>query len=370
MSTVTSTADTQSSGGLTTRPRLPRLATWFILVATVIVAVLLKLLLGWSWAAAAIVGAIIFNIALPTWSVLLEGRRTATDRLVTSLIWTAFGIVCVPLVWIIGTVLDKGIPHLTWSFLSTTMRNHVPGPTGGIAHALVGTLVITFFATLISVPIGLMCAIYLVEYGRRSPLARSVTFFVDVMTGIPSIVAGLFALSLFVLIFGPAVHMAFIGSVALALLMIPTVVRSTEEMLRLVPSDLREAAYALGVPKWRTILKVVVPTSIGGIVTGVMLAISRVIGETAPLLVAVGYLAGMNWNAFQSSQGMATLPTFIFDQYAHPDVVSCPLGSTTCPPSPSEPRYWAAALVLIIIVMVLNLVARLIGKIFAPKTGR
>ena len=363
-------ATTATRPALAARPRLPRWATLFVLLVAVAVAVLLKLLLGWNWALAAILAGVIFNVALPTWSALLEGRRAATDRLATVLIWTAFAIVCVPLVWILEVVIRKGLPHLTWTFLTTTMRNHVPGPTGGIGHALVGTLIITLFASLIAVPVGLMCAIYLVEYGRGSRLARAVTFFVDVMTGIPSIVAGLFALALFVLIFGPAVHMAFIGSVALALLMIPTVVRSTEEMLRLVPSDLREAAYALGVPKWRTILKVVVPTSIGGIVTGVTLAIARVIGETAPLLVAVGFLTGMNANPFRTDQGMATLPTFIFDQYAHPDIVSCPLGSATCPPSPSEPRYWAAALVLIIIVMVLNVIARTIGKIFAPKTGR
>ena len=137
-------------------------------------------------------------------------------------------------------------------------------------------------------PIGLLTAIYLVEYGAGSRLARWITFLVDVMTGIPSIVAGLFALALFVLIFGPGIRMGFGGSVALSLLMIPIVVRSTEEMLRLVPDDLREASYALGVPKWRTIVKVVLPTALGGIVTGVTLAIARVIGETAPLLIIAG----------------------------------------------------------------------------------
>lgn len=353
-----------------TNAKLPRYATAYVIAVAIVIALLLKLLLGWNWAAAAIVAGLINMVLLPLWSAVTEGRRRATDRLVTTLIWSAFVTVCVPLVWIIADVLVKGLPHVTWTFLTTTMRNHVPGPTGGIGHALVGTLLITFFASLIAIPIGLLTGIYLIEYGRGSKLARGVTFFVDVMTGIPSIVAGLFAIALFVLIFGPAVHMAFAGSVALSLLMIPTVVRSTEEMLRLVPNDLREASYALGVPKWRTILKVVVPTSIGGIVTGIVLAISRVIGETAPLLVAVGYAEGMNANPFRQDLGMATLPTFIFDQYAHPDIANCPLGTLTCPPSPSEPRMWAGALVLIIIVMVLNLVARIIGKIFAPKTGR
>ncbi len=143
-----------------------------------------------------------------------------------------------------------------------------------------------------------MTAVYLIEYGKGRRLARIITFLVDVMTGIPSIVAGLFALSLLVILFGPAFRAGIGGAIALALLMTPTVVRSAEEMLRLVPSDLREASYALGVPKWRTILKVVMPTAIGGIVTGVVLAISRVIGETAPLLVTAGYNDSMNGNLF------------------------------------------------------------------------
>ena len=161
------------------------------------------------------------------------------------------------------------------------------------------------------------------------------------MTGIPSIVAGLFALALFVLFFGPAYRMGLGGSIALSLLMIPTVVRSSEEMFRLVPEDLREASYALGVPKWRTILKVVLPTAIGGVITGVVLAISRVIGETAPLLVVAGATDGVNFNLFDGR--MTTLPVFIYSQYAQ----STPAGYE---------RAWGGALVLIAIVMVLNLV--------------
>src|SRR5699024_9116358 len=149
--------------------------------------------------------------------------------------------------------------------------------------------------TLISVPVGLLTAIYLVEYSRGR-LAKAITFFVDVMTGIPSIVAGLFAYALFALIFGPGVRMGIMGAIALSVLMIPVVVRSNEEMLKLVPNELREASYALAVPKWRTILKVVLPTSLAGITTGVTLAIARVIGETAPLLVTVGITSGDNIN--------------------------------------------------------------------------
>ena len=151
-----------------------------------------------------------------------------------------------------------------------------------------GTLIITLGAAIISIPIGVLAAIYLVEYGKGNRLARVVTFLVDVMTGIPSIVAGLFAFALFTLLFGAGFQGGIGGSVALALLMIPIVVRATEEMLRLVPDELREASYALGTPKWRTITKVVLPTTIGGIITGVTLAIARVIGETAPLLLIAG----------------------------------------------------------------------------------
>ena len=176
------------------------------------------------------------------------------------------------------------------------------------------------------------------------------------MTGIPSIVAGLFAFALFALIFGPGVRLGFGGSVALSVLMIPVVVRSTEEMLKIVPNELREAAFALGTPKWRTIMKVVIPTSIAGIASGVTLAIARVIGETAPLLIIAGLTTSLNFNPFEGR--MATLPVFAYTSYASPGV----------PREPYLDRAWTAALVLILIVLVLNLVARLIARLFAPKT--
>jgi phosphate transport system permease protein len=206
-------------------------------------------------------------------------------------------------------------------------------------------------------------AIYLVEYGRGA-LARSVTFFVDVMTGIPSIVAGLFASSVFVIFFGAGTQMGIMGSVALSLLMIPVVVRSCEEMLRLVPNELREASYALGVPKWLTIVKVVLRTSVAGLTTGVLLAIARVIGETAPLLIAVGATASINSNMFGGN--MMTLPVFIYEQYkAGP--VPCSRAATDCLASINLDRAWAAALVLVIIVVILNLLGRLVTRLFAPK---
>lgn len=181
------------------------------------------------------------------------------------------------------------------------------------------------------------------------------------MTGIPSIVAGLFAASFFAWAFNdPSMRMGFVAAVALSVLMIPTVVRNAEEMLRIVPNELREASYALGVRKWRTITKVVIPTAISGIASGVTLAIARVIGETAPILVTAGFVTSINWNAFGG--WMATLPTYIYYQIMTP---TSPFAAAI-----SEGRAWSAALVLIIIVMILNLIARLVAKIFAPKSGR
>jgi phosphate transport system permease protein len=256
---------------------------------------------------------------------------------------------------VIATVLDNGIARFDAQFFTNSMRG-VVGEGGGGYHAILGTLIITALAALMSIPVGLLTAVYLVEYGRGK-LSRAITFFVDVMTGIPSIVAGLFAFALFALFFGPGVRMGFMGSLALCVLMIPVVVRSTEEMLKIVPNELREAAYALGVPKWRTILKVVLPTSVAGIASGVTLAIARVIGETAPLLIAVGITTGVNLNPFDGR--MATLPVFSYYSYVAPGV----------PREPFIDRAWTAALVLIILVMVLNLAARLIARLFAPKTA-
>ena len=345
------------------QPKLPRWAELLIGAMSLAVAGLLALLLGWGLVAAAIVAGLLFVVGMPLWSLLVEGRRSATDRFATCLVWGAFVAVLVPLVWLIWMVLKNGAAALSWSFLNESMRG-VVGDGGGIYHALMGTLLVTLAATLISVPIGLFAAIYLVEYGKGNKLARVTTFLVDVMTGIPSIVAGLFALALLVVLFGPAVRIGIGGSIALSLLMIPTVVRSAEEMLRLVPSDLREASYALGVPKWRTIVKVVLPTAFGGIVTGIVLAISRVIGETAPLLVVAGATDSVNMNLF--SGRMMTLPVYIFSQYSSPGV---PAFGTDGPP-PGYARAWGAALVLIGIVMILNLVARVLQKMFAPKSDR
>lgn len=294
-----------------------------------------------------------------------EPRRRRTDRMMAVLIWGAFVLAMLPLVSLLWTVLFNGAGRITLEFLSYSMRGIFGGdPSGGIYHAITGTLIITGWAALISVPIGILVAIYLVEYGRGA-LARSVTFFVDVMTGIPSIVAGLFAVSLFTIFFGPGARFGFMGAVALSVLMIPVVVRSCEEMLKLVPNELREASYALGVPKWLTIVRVVLRTSVAGLTTGVLLSVARVIGETAPLLVAVGVTDSINFDAFEGR--MMTLPVFIYRQYAQ-GTATCQEGQANCVADIALQNAWGAALTLIAIVMLLNIAGRLVNRWFAPKT--
>jgi phosphate transport system permease protein len=326
----------------------PSWAPWAILGGTAVVVGGGLLLSGRGVGLAAAATAVVYALAVYLTSRAVEGPRKATDRLVTVVVTTAFLIAMVPLVSVIVTVLANGLARFDVAFFTNSMRG-VVGEGGGGYHAIVGTLIITTLAALMSIPVGLLTAIYLVEYGRGK-LARAITFFVDVMTGIPSF-------ALFALFFGPSIRMGFMGSVALSVLMIPVVVRSTEEMLKIVPNELREAAYALGVPKWRTITKVVIPTSVAGIASGITLAIARVIGETAPLLIAVGITTGVNLNPFDGR--MATLPVFSYYSYVAPGV----------PREPFIDRAWTAALVLIIFVMVLNLAARLIARLFAPKTS-
>jgi phosphate transport system permease protein len=307
------------------------------------------------------VGWLVMLLGYAGWSLALENRRAATDKLFGTLMWTAFVVAMIPLVSLIYTVVQKGGPALTPSFLSSDMTGRaLLGEGGGIYHAIMGTIMVTLIAAVIAVPIGILTAVWLVEYGRRSKLAAAITFLVDVMTGIPSIVAGLFAFALFAVITGdPLPRLGIGGSLALALLMVPTVVRSVEEMLKLVPSDLREASYALGVPKWRTITKVVLPTAVAGIVTGITLSIARVAGETAPLLLILGTAREANWNPF--SGGVQTLPVYIFQSLNQTSGRDAEVWTD---------RVWGAALFLIIIVMLLNIVARVIGSVFAPKTGK
>jgi phosphate transport system permease protein len=339
------------------QPRLPSWAGWLVAALAAATAGIVSLTLGWNLVGCAALAVVLYAVALPTWSRFVESSRAAKDRLVTTLVWSAFAIAMVPLVSLVFTVLKNGLGVINAQFLTYSMRNII-GEGGGIYHAILGTLLITLAAAVISVPIGLFTSIYLVEYAGRGRIGRTITFLVDVMTGIPSIVAGLFAYALFVLFFGEGVRMGFGGAVALSLLMIPIVVRSCEEMLKLVPHELREASYALGVPKWRTIVKVVLPTALPGIITGITLAIARVIGETAPLLIIAGSTDSVNTNLF--SERMMTLPVFIYYSYTQPGV----------PAEFGQARAWGAALVLIVIVMALNLLARLLGHLFSPKAAR
>jgi phosphate transport system permease protein len=290
---------------------------------------------------------IVSCIAIYAWSRAVEGHRHALDRLVTFSIIAAFGLALIPLLSLLFEVTKRGLPGLDWEFLTGEPRGIING--GGAAHAIVGTIVITGVAAVISVPIGIMAAIYLTEYGEGK-LRRALTFFVDVMTGIPSIVAGLFAYALFAIFLGPGIRLGVMGSVALSVLMIPIVIRSAEEVLKIVPNHLREAAYALGTPKWVTIVKIVLPTAFAGLVTGVMIAVARIIGETAPLLVTTGVVDSINTNPFQGR--MQNLAVYAYSEYRTPGVMK----------QASYDRAWAAALTLIAIVMILNIVARLVYR--------
>ncbi len=378
-----------SSNGVLRRSSLTQntLPSWLwiaLLGGSVVLGAALSALLGFNLASFFIFTAAIYILSSYIVTRTRVNRRRATDGLWTNLVYLAFLIALMPLVSVIWSVASVGIPGLLApGFMASDMQgitglvdqaSQTEGAPvlGGIAHALIGSLLITLAATAISVPIGLLTSIYLVEYARGGLLSRAITFFVDVMTGIPSIVAGLFAgaaMAWFLSVFSGVTGLlttqrstlGITAAIALSVLMVPVVVRTTEEMLRVVPNELREASYALGVRKWRTILKVVLPTAISGIASGVTLAIARVIGETAPILVTAGFVVNTNWNLFQG--WMTALPVYIFRQFQNP---TSPNFS-----DPSEQRAWAAALVLILIVMGLNLFARLIATLFAPKqTGR
>jgi len=330
---------------------LPRLGTLYsALIAAAITAVIVVVTPAAGIAGSLVIWYLMYMLVQTVWSFRVEGRRFAVDRLATTLVWTAFLIELTALVWILVSVTIRGLSAFSWDFLTGTMRNVSPlREGGGLAHALVGTLLQVGMAAVIAVPLSILVAIYLVEYGRGK-LATFVTFFVDVMTGVPSIVAGLFIYTFWVLTFGFE-RSGFAASLALTILMIPVIVRSTEEMLKIVPNDLREASYALGVPKWKTIVRIVIPTAFGGIVTGVMLSIARVAGETAPLLLTTFLSQSMNPNLFTGAQ--ASVPTFIWDQ----------ISSGT---PASIDRAWAGALVLIIVVVMFYALARLVAKLTAP----
>jgi phosphate transport system permease protein len=311
-------------------------------------------LLGGGWVLTAVGAVLLFLIILGTASGVVEGGRAARNRVATSLIYSAFVLALLPLLSVVLTLIDKGRTRLDGAFFNNSMRNITAFDSGGGAyHAIVGTLEQVGIATLITVPLGVGAAIYVVEYGRGW-LANYIRFFVDVMTGIPSIVAGLFILALWVLIISPHFsangrpsYSGFAASLALAVLMLPTIARSTEEMLRLVPAALREGSYALGIARWKTIMSIVIPTALPGIVTGVMLAIARAAGETAPVLLVAGGSPLRNFNPFQQNQ--ESLSIYIYEQAS----IASKYGA---------PRAWTAALTLVALVLALTIAAKLLAR--------
>lgn len=289
----------------------------------------------------------------------LGRRRRLANNTATVLVSLSMAIAVIPLLLVLYSVIAKGLKAIAatawWTHSQAGMTAFVAG--GGAYHAIVGTLLQGLVCTLISVPIGIMVAIYLVEYGGGTPLGRLATFMVDILAGVPSIVAALFIYALWVATLGLP-RSQFAVSLALVVLMLPVIVRATEEMLRIVPVDLREASYALGVPKWKTIASVVIPTGLSGIITGIMLAVARVLGETAPLLILVGYSQSMNFDIFHGFMG--SLPGMMYDQTVAGAGVN---------PVPTD-RLWGAALTLILVIAVINVGARVIAKFYAPGSRR
>ncbi|PRY11140.1 phosphate ABC transporter permease PstA [Kineococcus rhizosphaerae] len=281
-----------------------------------------------------------------------QGGRKVRNTIATVAMVLCFAIAVIPLVWILWTVIDKGaglLFHSTWWLNS--QRGITPRIVGGGAyHAIVGTLLQALATAVIAVPLGIMSAILLVEYGA-SRIARVVSFTVDILSGLPSIVAALFVYALWVTTLGFD-RSGFAVSLSLVLLMVPVVVRSTEEMLKLVPNELREASYALGVPKWKTIVRIVLPTAFSGILTGVLLGLARIMGETAPLLILVGYSQSINTDLFGGN--MAALPLMINNDRQQAL-------------EPAVERVWAAALTLVLIVLVLNIAGRAIARFSSLK---
>jgi phosphate transport system permease protein len=333
---------------------LPRWGPYAVVAGCAVVVAAVLLATGiFTVALLLVVNTVVACVVTYGWSRAVEGSRRATNRLMTLTIVAAFALAVTPLISLLYEVIKRGTARFDWAFFTESARG-VIGTGGGASHAIIGTLVITGVAALISVPIGIMAAVYLNEYGKGR-LRRAITFFVDVMTGIPSIVAGLFAFALFALFLGPGIRLGVIGSLALSVLMIPIVIRSSEEILKIVPNHLREAAYALGTPKWKTILKVVLPTALAGLVTGVMIATARVIGETAPLLVTVGVVDSVNANPV--SGRMQNLAVYAYEEYRNPGVQK----------AASYDRAWAAAMTLIAIVVILNLVARFIYRRYGTE---
>jgi phosphate transport system permease protein len=334
--------------------KLPLIVNLGVAVAAIVVSA--ALVLGTSignWVLVVVLAGALYLVGLFVAATRVEGRRAARNRIWQAMIYSACVLAILPLASVVWTLVSKGASRLDADFFNASMNNIGPRDAdGGAYHAIIGTLEQVGIATLFAVPLGVLGAIYLVEYGRGK-FAFAIRFFVDVMTGIPSIVAGLFILAFWVLIVSPWFNngtprfSGFAASLALTVLMLPTIVRSTEEMLRLVPGPLREGAYALGVPQWKTILRIVLPTALPGIVTGVMLAIARAAGETAPVLLVAGGAAAINFDPFNGNQ--SSLALFVYSQASD---------SSRYAPA----RAWTAALTLVALVLILTIAAKLLAR--------
>ena len=272
------------------------------------------------------------------------GRR-ARNFVATVLMWAALALAAIPLGFVLYYVVRKGLKVMGWKFLTKPIPvvQRAVGP--GMAPAIVGTLLITAMATLIAVPLGVLGAVYVVEYGADNRLARTIRFLGDVMAGVPSIVMGLFIYTIWVVRFHH--FTGFAGSLALACLMLPIVIRSSESMLRLVPRELREASFALGTSRSRTILTVVLPAAASGIVSGCLLAVARAAGETAPLLFTVGLVSKTNTNLFKGQNTTLSLQIF---------------SNANQPFAGAQGRAWGAALTLMAIVLIFSISARVVSS--------
>jgi phosphate transport system permease protein len=280
----------------------------------------------------------------------ISARRRITDYISKALIVLALLVAVVPLGLVTAYVINKGAHMISWNFLTGRIPRQQTTTGGGIGPAIIGTLIITAAASVMAIPLGVLGAIYLNEYGKQSRLARTIRTMSDVMTGVPSIVMGLF---IYLTVVTLTQHRtAFAGALALACLMLPVVIRTTEEMLRLVPDELRQASLALGARKWRTTMTVVIPAAISGITSGALLAIARAAGETAPIVLVVGITNRPNWSLFNG--GNTALPALIYNNAA-------------APYEPAQNLAWGAALTLVAIVLIATLIGRFIAARYAIK---
>ena len=276
----------------------------------------------------------------------ISARRRRTDKFARGMFWAGTGLALVPLALVVYYLLSRGLRAWSWHFFTSDPTGRFIGDPGGIKSAIIGTVLIVLLATAIAVPIGIGVALYLTEYGKRSRFANTVRYFIDVMTGVPSIVFGLFIYIVLILSGTFGGFAGWKGSVALSLLMLPVVTRSSEVVLNLVPSGLREAGLALGAPRWRLILRVILPTALPGLVTGSLLALARAAGETAPLLFTA---FAVNATTFNMGQQMNSLPIQIFNdvRQAQDRIVD---------------RAWGAALTLVLMILIATLLARLVSR--------